>query len=115
MRIPVNFIEKPSVNKRFQYFKTMKAIVLILCLLIPELTFCQKKAKNMETNNSEKVIKSNDEWRKQHAAQAMHLGKGIFERDLDLIGDRFAHGSDQRAPSRRWNSVPPRKRRNTMK
>lgn len=51
----------------------MKALVLILCLLIPGQTFCQKKAKTMETNNSEKVIKSNDEWRKQLTPLQFHV------------------------------------------
>ncbi len=28
-------------------------------------------------------VREDDEWRKQHAAQAVHLGKGILERDLE--------------------------------
>ena len=28
-------------------------------------------------------VREDDEWRQQHAAQAMHLGKGILERDLE--------------------------------
>jgi len=28
-------------------------------------------------------VREDNEWQKQHAAQAMHLGKGILERDLE--------------------------------
>jgi len=28
-------------------------------------------------------VREDDEWRKAHAAQALHLGKGILERDLE--------------------------------
>ncbi len=30
-------------------------------------------------------VREDDEWRKQHATQAVHLGKGILERDLEKI------------------------------
>lgn len=30
-------------------------------------------------------VREDDEWRKQHAAQAIHLGKGILERDLEKM------------------------------
>lgn len=28
-------------------------------------------------------VREDDEWHKQHAAQAVHLGKGVLERDLE--------------------------------
>jgi len=30
-------------------------------------------------------VREDDEWRKQHAAQAIHLGKGVLERDLERM------------------------------
>jgi rhodanese-related sulfurtransferase len=30
-------------------------------------------------------VREDHEWQKQHAAQAVHLGKGIFERDLEKM------------------------------
>jgi rhodanese-related sulfurtransferase len=30
-------------------------------------------------------VREDHEWEKQHAAQAVHLGKGIFERDLEKM------------------------------
>lgn len=30
-------------------------------------------------------VREDREWQKQHAAQAVHLGKGIFERDLEKM------------------------------
>jgi rhodanese-related sulfurtransferase len=33
-------------------------------------------------------VREDNEWQKQHAAQAVHLGKGILERDLEqMFGD----------------------------
>jgi rhodanese-related sulfurtransferase len=30
-------------------------------------------------------VREDHEWQKQHAAEAVHLGKGIFERDLEKL------------------------------
>jgi rhodanese-related sulfurtransferase len=30
-------------------------------------------------------VREDGEWQKQHAAQAVHLGKGVFERDLEQL------------------------------
>jgi len=30
-------------------------------------------------------VREDNEWRRQHAAEAVHLGKGIFERDLEKM------------------------------
>jgi rhodanese-related sulfurtransferase len=30
-------------------------------------------------------VREDHEWQKQHAAEAVHLGKGIFERDLEMM------------------------------
>lgn len=36
-------------------------------------------------------VREDGEWRKQHAAQAVHLGKGVLERDLEkMIPDTSA-------------------------
>lgn len=36
-------------------------------------------------------VREDDEWRKAHAAQAMHLGKGVLERDLEKLVPDTGH------------------------
>ena len=47
-----------------------------------------EQARERIANNPRVVlldVREDNEWMKQHAAEAVHLGKGIFERDLEKL------------------------------
>lgn len=51
---------------------------------VSEVTITQTKER-LEANSSAVLIdvREDNEWNKSHAAEAVHLGKGILERDLE--------------------------------
>lgn len=51
---------------------------------VKELTVEQARARLAANPNAIFVdVREDDEWRKGHAAEAIHLGKGILERDIE--------------------------------
>jgi len=47
-----------------------------------------EQARERLAKNSQAVlmdVREDAEWQKQHAAQAVHLGKGILERDIEML------------------------------
>ncbi len=53
---------------------------------VKELTI--EQARERLARNAQAVlvdVREDDEWRRGHAAQAVHLGKGILERDLEQM------------------------------
>jgi rhodanese-related sulfurtransferase len=53
---------------------------------VKEITI--EQARERLTRNPNAVlmdVREDDEWRKAHAAQAIHLGKGILERDIEKV------------------------------
>lgn len=53
---------------------------------VKEITI--EQARERLTRNPNAVlmdVREDDEWRKAHAVQAIHLGKGILERDIEKI------------------------------
>src|SRR5579859_1822607 len=57
---------------------------------IKELTVEQAR-QHLESNPQAILldVREDHEWAKDHAAQAVHLGKGIFERDLEKLVPDF--------------------------
>ncbi|HWD91817.1 MAG TPA: rhodanese-like domain-containing protein [Verrucomicrobiae bacterium] len=54
--------------------------------LVKEITI--EQARERLAHNPKAVlmdVREDNEWNKQHAEQAVHLGKGIFERDLETM------------------------------
>lgn len=53
---------------------------------VKEITI--EQARERLERNSKAVlmdVREDDEWKKQHAQQAVHLGKGVLERDLEKM------------------------------
>ena len=51
---------------------------------VKELTIAEAKARLAQNPKAILVdVREDDEWKKDHAAEAIHLGKGIMERDLE--------------------------------
>jgi rhodanese-related sulfurtransferase len=53
---------------------------------VKEITI--EEARERLKKNPEAVlmdVREDDEWKKEHAAEAVHLGKGILERDLEAM------------------------------
>ena len=52
--------------------------------LVKEITVEQAAQRLAQNPNAVLIdVREDHEWQKQHAAQAVHLGKGILERDLE--------------------------------
>lgn len=51
---------------------------------VQEITVEQARARLAQNSKAVLMdVREDNEWQKQHAAQAVHLGKGILERDLE--------------------------------
>ena len=51
---------------------------------VKEITIAEAKARLTQNPKAILVdVREDDEWRKNHASQAIHLGKGVLERDLE--------------------------------
>ena len=53
---------------------------------VKEITIDQAKERLSKNPNAVLLdVREDDEWRKNHAVQAAHLGKGILERDIEQM------------------------------
>ena len=53
---------------------------------VKEITIEQAKERLAKNSNAILLdVREDDEWRKNHAVQAVHLGKGILERDIEQM------------------------------
>src|SRR2546423_13557472 len=52
---------------------------------VKELTVEQTREKLSNPKTVLMDVREDHEWQKDHAAEAVHLGKGIFERDLEKM------------------------------
>ncbi len=51
---------------------------------VKEITIAEAKARLTQNPKAILVdVREDDEWRNNHASQAIHLGKGVLERDLE--------------------------------
>jgi len=67
-----------------QHSKTFLDIVNETRPRVKELTLDEAKAKlSQNTGVILMDVREDSEWQKGHAAEAMHLGKGVLERDLE--------------------------------
>lgn len=59
---------------------------------VKELTIEQARERLRQNPNAALVdVREDDEWRKGHAAKAVHLGKGILERDIEKLFPDTGH------------------------